>query len=311
MTAHVVAEHSRSAAHLEELAPGVHAYLQPPGGWCVSNSGVIVGDDLTVVVDSLATEQRTLRLREEVDALASGGRRIVVNTHHHGDHVFGNHLFGPDTTVVAHEEARREMAEAGLVLTGMWPDVPWGDVRVTLPDITFTDRMALDLGSRRVELIHVGPAHTTCDVVVWLPEERVLFAGDVLFSGAAPFVLMGSLSGSFSALETIGRLGPSLIVCGHGEVAGPALIDETVSYLQWVEWMALEGRARGLSPLEMAGRADMDRYGHLTEPERLVGNLHRAYTELGGTAPGAALDVAHVFEEMVSFNGGRLPSCLA
>ena len=310
MTARAVVERSRSSARLEELAPGVHAYVQPPGGWCVSNSGVIVGDERVVVVDSLATEQRTLRLREAVDALAPGRDRILVNTHHHGDHVFGNHLLGPDTTVIAHEKARREMAEAGLLLTGMWPDVPWGDVRVTLPDITFRERMSLDIG-RRVELLHFGPAHTTCDAVVWLPDERVLFAGDVLFSGSAPFVLMGSLTGSMNVLEDLARLDPEIVVCGHGEVAGPHLLEETAAYLQWVELLAVEGTARGLAPLEMARAADLDRFAHLSEPERLVGNLHRAYAELRGAAPGAPLDVEAVFGEMVEFNGGRLPSCLA
>jgi cyclase len=301
----------RNQPYLRELAEGIHAYIQPPGGWCVSNAGIIAGDDGAIVVDSLATERRTLALRDAVDALTPSSRRTLVNTHHHGDHVFGNHLFGPDTTIVAHELTRVEMAETGLALKGLWPDVDWGDVRVTLPDVTFEERLTLRVGGRRVELIHVGPAHTSSDVVVWIEEEGVLFAGDVLFSGSAPFVLMGSVAGSLTAVETLTRLEPRTIVCGHGEVTGPQVLEETGAYLSWIEWMAAEGAARGLTPLEMARAADTERFDHLLEPERVVGNLHRAYAERVPGVQGRPLDVEAVFGEMVEYNDGRLPTCLA
>jgi cyclase len=291
-----------------ELTGGVHAYLQEPGGWCMSNAGIVVGDDGAVVIDTLATERRAAMLHATVDELCPAARRIVVNTHHHGDHIFGNHLFGP--TIIAHDRGPTEMRETGLALTRLWPDVDWGDVRVTLPTVTFTDRMALTAGGRRVELIGVAPAHTTNDVVAWLPDDRVLFAGDVALSGSTPFTLMGSISGSVVAVERLRLLAPRTIVCGHGPVAGPEVLDETIEYLRWIQDLAGVGARKGRTPLEVARDAD-GRFAHLLDPERIVGNLHRAYAEIEGGPPARPLDVIRIFGEMVEFNEGRLPTCLA
>jgi cyclase len=291
-----------------EVADGVHAYLQEPGGWCMSNAGIVVGEDGAVVIDTLATERRAAMLRDTVDELCPATRRVVVNTHHHGDHIFGNHLFGQ--TIVAHDNGPAEMRETGLALTRLWPDVDWGDVRVTLPTVTFTDRLALTVGGRRVELIGVAPAHTTNDVVAWLPDDRVLFAGDVALAGSTPFTLMGSISGSIVAVERLRRLGPRTIVCGHGAVARPEVLDETIEYLRWIQELAHAGTRKGRTPLEVAHETD-GRFAHLLDPERIVGNLHRAYAEIEGGPLARPLDVIGIFAEMVEFNEGRLPTCLA
>ncbi|MEU1964703.1 MBL fold metallo-hydrolase [Micromonospora sediminicola] len=299
------------AGRLTEIADGVYAFTQPNGGWCLNNAGVLVGGDGAVVVDTAATEARAARLREAVDALGAGPGRVVVNTHHHGDHTFGNAAFGPGTTVVAHERARVEMAETGLALTGLWPDVDWGDVRVVLPTLTFRDALTLHQGERRLELLHVGPAHTTNDVVAWLPAERVLFAGDVVLSGCTPFNLMGSIEGALAAVRRLRELRPATVVCGHGAVTGPEVFDPTERYLRWVLDVARHGVAQGWSPLRAAREAGPGEFADLLDPERTVGNLHRAYDEVRGGARGRPLDVVAIFQEMVDFNGGQLPECRA
>jgi cyclase len=271
----------------------------------------VAGPDGVLVVDTLATEARSTRLRAAVDGLGAGPGRTVVNTHHHGDHHFGNQVFSPSATVVAHDLARPEMAAAGLALTELWPEVEWGRLRIVLPALTFADRLTVHIGDRRAELLHVGPAHTTNDVVVWLPDDRVLFAGDVVLSGATPFTLMGSVTGTLTAIERLRALGPRTVVCGHGPVAGPDVLDENAAYLAWVQDVAAAGAARRIPPLAAAREVRDDRFAHLTDPERLVGNLHRAYAEVDGGPLAAPLDVAAVFTEMVAFNGGRRPTCLA
>lgn len=162
---------------VREVAEGVYAYEQAPGGWCVSNAGIVVGGDGALVVDTLSTIPRARRLAEWVDKLAAGPGRTVVNTHFHGDHAFGNQVFAPGTRIIAHEDMRSAMVTTGLALTGLWPRVDWGEIELRPPNVTFRDRLTLHVGERQVELICVGPAHTDHDVVVWLPEERVLFAG--------------------------------------------------------------------------------------------------------------------------------------
>jgi cyclase len=297
---------------LTEVADGIYAFVQLPGGWCVSNAGLISGDDGLIIVDTAATQRRSAQLRRAAAALGAGPRRFVVNTHHHGDHTFGNHLFGPEATIIAHELAAREMTETGLALTQIWPDVDWGDIRVTLPSLTFRERLTLVLGGRTVELIHVGPAHTTNDVVVWLPESRVLFAGDVVFSGGTPFALMGSISGSLGAIERLSSLNPRTVVCGHGPVADAQVLAQNSRYLRWIVHRAQEGLAAGYSPLEAAMLGVSAEFAGLLDQERVVGNLHRAYGEQSGRLrPGAPIDVPSVFDEMVKYNGGNRPTCLA
>ncbi|MFC9242447.1 MBL fold metallo-hydrolase [Streptomyces decoyicus] len=298
------------APTLRELADGVFVYEQPDGGWCLNNAGVITGGGRCILVDTVATRARAERLRDEVARVAPGGPDTVVNTHFHGDHVFGNSLFTPRATVISHEGTRSDMAESGLGLCHLWPDVDWGEVTLALPDQTFTERLTLRAGELRVELLHVGPAHTADDVVVWVPERKVLFTGDVVWSQVTPYVLMGSLTGSLRALERLRALGPETVVCGHGPVAGPEVLDATEDYLRWVGRLAEDGLRAGRSPLETARSTDLGRFAGLVDTERLVGNLHRAYAEATGLPPGARIDVAASFKEMVAYLG-RLPACHA
>ncbi len=298
---------------LREVAEDVYAFVQPPGSWCVSNAGVLAGPGGLVLVDTAATRSRTEALREAVEGLRRGPVVTVVNTHHHGDHVFGNCVFAPPATIVAHELARPEMAAAGLGLQRLWPEVAWGELTLRLPTLTFAQRLTLHLGERQVELHHVGPAHTTNDVVAWLPDVRVLFAGDVVLSGCTPFTLMGSIRGSLAALERLRGFGAQTVVGGHGEISGPEVFDQTESYLRWVLELAAAGITEGLAPLEVARRSGFGGFGALLDPERLVGNLHRAYLELEQPewSLGSETDVLGAFQEMIDLNGGEPLRCFA
>ncbi|MGX4653404.1 MBL fold metallo-hydrolase [Micromonospora sp. SCSIO 07396] len=290
---------------LVPLAPAVFAYIQPPGGWCVGNAGIIVGTDRVVVVDTAATRPRAEALLACVQRLAPGRPHIVVNTHHHGDHVFGNCVFPRETEIVAHETTRSEMARTGLAMRDLWPQADFSGIELRLPTRTLRDRLTLDPGGVRVELLHVGPAHTTNDVVVWLPRPRVLFVGDVAFSGRTPFVLMGSVAGSLRALTSLRELRPRVVVSGHGAVAGPEVLDATEVYLRWLRREAAHGVSAGIPPLEAARRADSP-FQSLPDSERLVANLHRAYAEERGEPAGVYLPSRPITDEMVQLHGGPL-----
>ncbi|MCX4906895.1 MBL fold metallo-hydrolase [Streptomyces sp. NBC_00878] len=302
-------EHAGVEPRLDEVADGVFAYVQPDGGWCLNNAGLIVSGRHAALVDTAATEARTRALRGAVLAAAQAPPRVVVNTHAHGDHTFGNFVF-PEAVVVGHERTREEMATVGLHLTGLWPEVSWGAVEVVLPDITYRDRMTLHIGGTTAELLHPGPAHTTNDTVVWLPRERVLFTGDLVMSGVTPFCPMGSVAGSLRALAVLRSLGAHTVIPGHGPVRGPEVLDAAEGYLQLVRRLAREGTAAGITPLQAARAADLGPYGEWVDAERLVPNLHRAYAEERGQAVGDPADMPALFAEMVEFHGGR-PVCQA
>ncbi|WP_354643062.1 MBL fold metallo-hydrolase [Kitasatospora camelliae] len=295
---------------LRPVAEGVWAFEQSPGGWCLNNAGLVADGGRAVLIDTVATESRNLRLRAEVERIAPGGPDVVVNTHFHGDHVFGNAHFAPRATVIAGEGTRSDMAESGLGLCHLWPAVDWGHTELALPDLTFRDALTLRAGALTVELYQVGPAHTADDVVAWVPERRVLFTGDIAWSGVTPYVLMGSVEGSLAALARLRALDPEVVVAGHGAVGGPEVLDATEAYLCWIRDLATAGLRDGRTALETARAADPGPFAGLLDAERLVGNLHRAYAELQGLAPGARIDVAASFREMVEFHGG-LPVCHA
>ena len=116
----------------------------------------------------------------------------------------------------------------------------------------------------------------------------MVFTGDLLFNGGTPFALMGSISGWIEVLETVLRpLGAQTLVPGHGPVCGPEVIDDMLGYLRFVQEVARQAKAAGLSPLEAARAADLGKFKDLFDSERIVGNLHRAYLELRWRARGA------------------------
>jgi cyclase len=298
------------APRLQEVADGIHVYLQPDGSWCLSNSGALVGPRSVLLIDTAATALRARALRTAVAALTPLPVQTLVNTHHHGDHTYGNFVF-PEATIVAHALAREEILAAGLQLKLIWPDVEWGDIEIVPPSVTFTDRLTLYAGELEVQLVHIGPAHTTNDVVVWIPGRGVLFAGDIVFNGQAPFCLMGSIAGCLEAIDTLRTFGATTVVSGHGGVAGPEVFEPNAAYLRWIQQTARAGLAAGLSPLEAGRQSGLGEFAGLLDPERVVGNLHRAYAEERGEPRGAPLDFVSIFLQMAEYNGGAMPSCYA
>ncbi|MFJ7262283.1 MBL fold metallo-hydrolase [Streptomyces globosus] len=293
------------------LSDGVYAYVQPDGGWCLNNAGFVSGGGRTLLVDTAATVRRALALRDAVAAAGVPMPRTVVNTHHHGDHTYGNGVFAPEALVLGHDSARTEQLAAGHQLELIWPGTDFGAVEITPPDLTYSDRMTLHLGETEVRVIHPGVAHTTGDSIVWLPRQGVVFTGDLVFAGGTPFLAMGSLAGSLRALGMLRSLGAETVVPGHGPLTDPSAYEATERYLRFVEELAREGRARGLTPLEAAREADLGEFAAWREGERLVANLHRAYAELAGEPEGAPLDILAVLTDMTVMNGGTPILCHA
>jgi cyclase len=181
------------------------------------------------------------------------------------------------------------------------------------PFLTYTDAVTLWSDDLRADVRHVGlPAHTTNDSIVWLPDRKLLFCGDLLFNGGTPFLVQGSVAGAIRVLEEVVKpLGAQTIVPGHGAITGPALIDDVLGYLRFVQGSARAGRDAGLTPLQTARELDLGPYTELLDRERIVGNLHRAYAELDGGPLGQRIDVAAALTDMVAYNGGRPLTCLA
>ena len=157
-----------------EVSDGIFAYVQPDGSWFINNTGFLVAGKGVVSVDACSTERRTRAYLKAIAAVTDRPVRTLVNTHHHGDHTFGNYLFA-GATILGHEHGRATPSgpQALRCQRRCGPQVDWGDIELEPPFLTYTDRVSLWVDDVRCEVVHPGtPAHTTNDSYVSIPSER-------------------------------------------------------------------------------------------------------------------------------------------
>ena len=300
---------------VEEVSPGIFAYVQLDGSWCLNNPAFIVGQAGVTAIDACATERRSRDFKAAIAKTSANPVGTLINTHAHLDHTFGNFVFRPESTIVGHTRCREEI-EAGrdgalAFAQGVFPSVDWGEIEVVAPSLTFDDELRLYVDDLELQLIYMSPAHTMTDVAVWIPQRKVLIAGDLIFHQGTPFALAGSIGGWLDALDRLRALDPDVIIPGHGPVAGPGSIDDVADYLRFIDTTARAGFDAGADPLDVARDADLGRFAEWHDSERIVGNLHRAYSELRGEERGAPIDAQAAFAGMIEYNGGQPLRCLA
>jgi cyclase len=300
---------------LEEVGAGVFAYVQHDGSWCLNNPSFVAGDTGVIAVDAAFTERRTRDFKAAIERTSDQPISTLISTHHHADHTFGNFVFGPTTTLVAHENGREKIlggaASAVANSQGMFPNVDLGNIEIVPPSVTFDDAITLYAGDLRLECLYVGPAHTNNDVVIWIPDREVLITGDIVFNNGTPLVLSGSIAGWIDAIDGLRELGAKTLIPGHGPVCGPELFDDMTAYLRFVQAAARKGFEADATELEVAIDLDLGRFSEWLDRERIVGNLFRAYSELRGEAQSAPVDEAAARAGMVTYNGGEPLRCIA
>jgi cyclase len=291
-----------------EVADGVWAYLQPDGGWGWSNAGLVTGGGAALLVDTLFDLRLTAEMLESLRRATPAAAHIatVVNTHANGDHCYGNALLAgsdivstvrcaeellqlPPATMAAMMRSAATLGPAGEFLERIFAPFSFDDVPLASPTRTFEGRLELRVGDRPVSLVEVGPAHTGGDAIVHLPDDGVVFTGDILFHGGHPIVWAGPVANWIDACDHILELRPRVVVPGHGPLATPAAVTDLKGYF---EHLTAEARPRyddGMTPMEAALDIDLGPYAGWGEPERLVANLHALYRDFGSEAPGDAL----------------------
>jgi cyclase len=170
-------------------------------------------------------------------------------------------------------------------------------LRLVPPTRTFDGELTLDVGGRAVRLIEVGPAHTQGDVIVHVPDARIVFTGDILFTEAHPIVWAGPFSSWIAACERIEALAPEHVVPGHGRLSTLADVRATREYLDYVFSQAKLRHAAGMSASAAARDIQLDgRFSHWREAERIVANVTMAYRELEGARE--AVNAIELFANM-------------
>jgi cyclase len=309
---------------LREVAPRTFAWLQPNGDLGESNAGLVVGVGESVLIDTLWDVRLTRRMLEAMTPeTASAPITHVVNTHSDGDHWWGNQLLRDarritsraSAEVMAHEldaparfEGFRRLGKAlargselplpgavsarmrsfGRYIAGMFEPYDFAEVQATPASESFDGRLELHVAGRRLELIVVGPAHTPGDLIVWLPDERVVFAADVAFVGVTPVLWAGPVGNWLRALDTIAALDPEVVVPGHGPPCTVAELEPIGSYLRWLWAAARPHFGSGASPYAtaeaIATSLDFRRqeWAGWIAPERIVVNCHMFHREARG-----------------------------
>ncbi len=291
---------------LREIGNDVYACLQPDKGLGWSNSGLI-NQGGGLVIDTFWDLPRTRQMMEHYARVWQAPAAKVVNTHHNGDHCWGNQLF-EGAEIIGHrlcaEAFGKESPELMQQIRDGAVDDPaiadfaaalkqydFSGIELKPPTTLFEERLDITLAGVPVELIYVGPAHTIGDVIVHLPEQRVVFAGDVLFRLCTPIGWEGSFANWCAALDRIVDLDPEVVVPGHGPVCGLEGPREMKAYLEYVRGEAQQYFKAGLTELEAAKRIDLGPYAGWNEPERLIFNVSRAYRELRDEPIDAPVDV--------------------
>lgn len=277
---------SHSGTGLIELGPGIWAVIMsiipPEGGG--PNAGFIVTGDQVLVIDSLMSPSLGRRLMKQLRQVTDKVPTYLINTHDHGDHVFGNQVFSPPATIIAHENVRGVLLSQGEAMlkpyidrySSLVPDIK--DTVVLSPQITYRNHMTLHFDGRTIELIHPGVAHTDGDTMVYLPDEKILFAGDILFNQIFP-PIRGSSAGWIAAIELAEEMDIETIVPGHGFIATKKELGDLKGCLMELRGQVKKCFAQGLSAEQAIKEIDMP-YLRWPRTERLGPDVEIIYEEL-------------------------------
>lgn len=306
---------------LHQIGSGHFAYLQPSGTWGYNNAGLVVDGDEALLVDTLFDERLTaemLAVMKNATGFGAGEIGKLVNTHANGDHTFGNRLlekariFASDAT--GHEmaeeappemlaELMRRTGEMGLLgeyLSEIFGAFDFAAVRLRLPDETFSDNLTLKVGDKSVDMLLVGPAHTGGDTLVFIPEDKILYTGDILFIDGTPICWAGPVRNWVAACDHILAMDVDVIVPGHGPLTDKAGVRSNRDYLAYVEAEARKRHAAGMDAWEAAQDISLDGFGTLEDPERIAVTVDTVFREINEDM--SPRDVIDLFGKMAELD---------
>lgn len=269
-----------------EVAPGIVAVLQEAGGMGVANATVVIHSRQAVVVDTMLLPRMAAGIHA-VLAKQNVPARLVINTHHHMDHVGGNVAF-PGVPVVAIPQTAEfiaDMAADGAFLPKVMPGFAseLGQIQLRAPAAVPAAQMPVPAPDMKV--LTFSDAHTPADLALWLSRDRILIAGDLCSSGIVPLALHGDAAGWVTALDRLIALRPEIVIPGHGTVCGLAELAAVRRYLAAITSLARRGHEAGAEVEDLLPELDPGPVGDWREPERTRMNLAAALRRAAGHKP--------------------------
>lgn len=303
---------------LHDLGNGIYAYLQPDGSWGWSNAGLIVDGDKSLLVDTLFDLPLTRDMLNAMKAATKAAASIdlLVNTHSNGDHCFGNQLVS-GAEIIASKACSEEMDEMSPQMLAQLLKAAPGmgevgeyflqtlgkfrldEITLTRPSKTFEKRLDIKVGDKEVNLIEVGPAHTKGDVLVYVPQDRTIFTGDILFIDGTPIMWAGPIANWIQACDLMLAMDVDTIVPGHGPVTDKHGVEAVKSYLEYIRAESRKRYDAGMTPSEAVMDIALADYESWGDAERIVVNVHTLYREFSGDT--SAVNIPDLFAQMAKF----------
>lgn len=262
-----------------ELAKGVFAYIQPTGESGVSNAGLLLGDRNAALVDTLMVRSLNQPFMEAIKKTTSLPITKIIHTHHHIDHIGGDSLF-PEAEIFVHQASRERILKSGLLKPVFAKFMPrfaaeFDPVEIKPPTLAFNHDLAFYLANREVRLIVLGPAHTPGDVAVYLPEEKIIFSGDIAFFYVSPLAHEGTLKGWLKACDRILEMDVETVVPGHGPIGTKEDLKLVRDYLLLVQEEGGKALDAGYGPLEAGKKVNLGPFKEWREWPRVLINVYR------------------------------------
>lgn len=291
------------AAKADVVAPDIyfHEGRVADNADAVCNNGWILFEDYVLVIDANFPAGARLIIGK-IRALTDKPIRFAFDTHHHGDHAYGNQVFVDNGGVpVAHTGVIEEMKryETGYYdgKPGAWESAAKGraDVRTSKlkpPSVLFSKDLIFDDGKHRVELMHLGVAHTHGDAVAWLPKERIVFTGDVCVNGPYNYVGDGDVGKWLATLDEVRKLGAQTVCTGHGPRSVRTVLDDQQAFFKALREQ-VGARMSGKTPEEAKGQIESIRATLKSNAQ-----IARFVGEPGGGWDSFPHQVAKVYEEL-------------
>ena len=258
------------------------------GSFVDSNTSFIISDTGVLVIDTRPNPEEALKVLREIRKITSKPIKYVINTHFHGDHVFGNQIFAEATAIIAHKNGRLflegKTGQEHLAQFKKMGIPGLEDTRIVIPDISYQQGLDIIFGRFNLQIRYLGKGHTDSDTIIYIPEEKVLITGDLVFNGKIPFAGHAYISEWIKRVEELEKFDANIIIPGHGAVGDKSMIQKMKQYLTELKNAVMEQVSKGKSIEETKEKVKkvMEKYKTWKNFDWLEGNIERAYRELSG-----------------------------